>query len=218
MTTPPSVAMSCQDVYDPRPVRVEEKLVSGPKWDHVRAEVDLGSSGGVVVRDYLVHPGAVSVIVLNPAHEVLLQRQYRHPVGHQLWEIPAGLLDVPGEPAHTAAARELAEEADLVAREWGVLADYFNSPGCSDEAVRVFLARGLSPVPQAQRHNRCAEEADLAHQWVPVEHAVDLVLTGKIQNPSAVIGILATWRGLQNDWAQLRPADCAWPGHKHYRS
>ncbi len=80
---------------------------------------------------------------MNDAGDVLLLRQYRHPVGMDLWEIPAGLLDVEGEDFVVGAARELAEEADLVADRWNVLADFFNSPGSSSEAIRIYLARGV---------------------------------------------------------------------------
>ena len=71
-------------------------------------------------------------------------RQYRHPVGMMLWELPAGLLDVDGEPPLEAARRELAEEADLRRRRWDVLIDWFNSPGGTTEALRLYLARDLS--------------------------------------------------------------------------
>lgn len=197
------------------PVTTTDTLVDGPKWGYRRDQVDLGIAGEVT-RDYLVHPGAVSVVVLDDNDCVLLQQQYRHPVRQMLWEIPAGLLDVPGESPHLAAARELREEADLEATDWAVLADYYNSPGSSDEAVRVFLARQISEVPHSQRHTRVAEEATMTHRWVPLNDALNAVLTGRIQNPSAVIGVLAAHHGAHNGWSTLRPADTPWPGHKNY--
>ena len=71
---------------------------------------------------------------------------------------PAGLLDVDGEPAHLTAARELLEEADLVAGEWQLLLDHYASPGGSSESLRIFLARDLRDVPDDERHQRDAEE------------------------------------------------------------
>ena len=102
-------------------------------------------------RDVVIHPGAVAVLALDDAHQVLLIRQYRHPVGRLLWEIPAGLRDVAGEPLWATARRELLEEAGYRARDWRVLADYYSSPGFSTERLRVFLARDLELVPAAER-------------------------------------------------------------------
>lgn len=93
------------------------------------------------------HPGAVGIVALDDAGRVFLVRQYRHPTRRHLWELPAGLLDVAGEPPLTAAHRELAEEAGLRARDWLVLVDALNSPGMSDEAIRLFLARGIEVIP-----------------------------------------------------------------------
>ena len=94
-------------------------------------------------RDVVVHPGAVGVVALDDSERVLLVTQYRHPVRRRLEELPAGLLDKPGEPALAAAQRELMEEAGLAADTWHVLVDTLTSPGMTDEAIRVFLARGV---------------------------------------------------------------------------
>ena len=83
----------------------------------------------------------IAVVVLrgeSEGEEILLERQYRHPVKAELWEIPAGLLDIPGEDPRIAAERELAEEADLVADRWDVLVDYFTSPRRLDRAAAHF--------------------------------------------------------------------------------
>ncbi|MCA5893434.1 NUDIX hydrolase [Isoptericola sp. NEAU-Y5] len=178
--------------------------------DLVRDDVDLGPAG-VVTREYVDHPGAVAVVVLDDDDRVLLLRQYRHPVRSSLWEVPAGLLDVDGEPAVGAAARELAEEADLTAEVWAVLADYATTPGASNEAVRVFLARGLAEVPGDERHTRTGEEAGMVPVWVPLDEAVGLVLDGSLHNPSTVVGVLAAAASRTQGWASLRPADAPWP-------
>lgn len=176
----------------------------GVIWDVVSDVVDLGAAG-TVTREYLRHPGAVSIIALNDDDEILLLHQYRHPVAATLWEPPAGLLDVAGEDPLAAAKRELAEEADLVAGRWWVLAEYFSSPGGSDEALQVFLARDLSPVPEDERHEREAEEADMDHAWLPLDAAVAAVLAGRVRNPSAVVGVLAAHAARSRGWADLRP-------------
>ena len=185
------------------------RIHRGAVFDLVSQEVNLGKAGRVV-REFVRHPGAVAIVALDPEHRVLLLRQYRHPVGSYLWEVPAGLLDVPGEDLVSAAARELAEEADLRAGRWHTLVDYYTSPGASDEALRVFLARDLTPVPEAQRHRRQAEEADMAAEWVPLDEAVAGVLGGRIHNPSAVVGVLATQAWSAGGGADLRPADAPW--------
>ena len=154
---------------------------------------------------------------MNDAGEVLLIKQYRHPVGMDLWEIPAGLLDVEGEDFVVGAARELAEEADLVADRWNVLADFFNSPGSSSEAIRIYLARGLSEVPGHERHVRTDEEAEIELHWTPLDDAVRAVLDGRLHNPSAVVGILAAAAAQADNFQGLRPADAPWPAHPSQR-
>ncbi|HZE30542.1 MAG TPA: NUDIX hydrolase, partial [Actinoallomurus sp.] len=107
-----------------------------------RVRMPNGDTTEITERDVVVHPGSVGVIGLDDAERVLLIRQYRHPVAHLLWEPPAGLRDVEGEPTWRTAARELAEEAGYRAREWHTLLDVFTSPGMTNERVRIFLARG----------------------------------------------------------------------------
>jgi ADP-ribose pyrophosphatase len=162
------------------------------------------------VRDYIVHPGAVAVVALDDQDRVVLLRQYRHPVRADLWELPAGLLDVAGEPALTTAERELWEEADLRATDWHVLADLLTSPGGSDEAIRVYLARGLSVVPADERHVRTAEEAVMTVERLDLETAVGMVFDGTIQNATCAAGVLAAARARQDGYQHLRPADSPW--------
>jgi 8-oxo-dGDP phosphatase len=187
-----------------------EPVFDGLVWDVRRDTVDLGD-GQTVTRELIAHTGAVGVIVLNAADEVLLLRQYRHPVASYLWEPPAGLLDIAGEDALVCAKRELLEEADLRADEWHVLLDFYNSPGGSTEAFRCYLARGLHEVPAAERHEREGEERDMATAWVPLDEARDLVLAGYLHNPAAVSGILAASAARTMGWDTLRPADAPWP-------
>lgn len=173
--------------------------------------VRLSPGGDPVLRQYTEHPGAVAVVAMRGGdgrEEVLLERQYRHPVGALLWEIPAGLLDIDGEPAHLAAARELEEEADLLAGRWDVLVDFFTSPGGTDESLRIFLARELAPAPAP--FAREDEEADLVLAWVGLDDAVSFVLEGRIHNPSAVAGILAAHAARARKWEGLRPVEAHW--------
>lgn len=198
------------DVAAPRPVVTAATVHEGRIFDLRADTVDLGD-GGVVTREYVDHPGAVAVVVLDDHDRVLLLRQYRHPVGRELWEPPAGLLDVVGEDPRAAAARELAEEADLCAARWDVLVDYYTTPGGSNEALRVFLARDVSPVPEEARFVREAEELDMEARWVPLDEAVAAVLSGGLHNPSTVVGILAAAAARATRWESLRPSDAPWP-------
>ncbi|HLS24986.1 MAG TPA: NUDIX hydrolase [Beutenbergiaceae bacterium] len=202
-------AAAVRDTGADLPAGPLQEIHRGAIFDLVRQHVDLGP-GGRVVREFVRHPGAVAVVALDPHGRVLLLRQYRHPVRSYLWEVPAGLLDVPGEDLLAAAARELAEEADLLAGRWHTLVDYYTSPGASDEAVRVFLARDLRPVPEADRHRREAEEADMAFEWVPLSAAVEGVLSGRIHNPSAVVGVLAAHTLSARGWTGLRSPEAPW--------
>lgn len=201
-----------RDVDDPRPALHRETVHQGMVWDVVRDTVDLGP-GGTVRREYLRHPGAVAVLAMDDDGRVALVHQYRHPVRMVLWELPAGLLDVAGEPPLEAARRELMEEADLQAQRWDVLVDWFNSPGGMDEALRVYLARDLSSVPEQERHVREAEEHGMPLRWATLDEARDGVLAGRLRNPSAVVGVLAACAARQTGWSTLRPADTPW----HYR-
>lgn len=140
-------------------------------------------------REFVVHPGAVAVAALDADNRVLLIKQYRHPVRSKAWELPAGLLDVEGEPYLEAAKRELAEEVDLVASDWSVMFDITASSGSSNEVVRIFLARGLSAAEA--NFEREAEEADIEIRWVPLADAVAAVLAGSIRNSILVAGVLA---------------------------
>jgi 8-oxo-dGDP phosphatase len=168
--------------------------------------------GKVVARDYLQHPGAVGVVPLDDDGRVLLVHQYRPALGRQLWELPAGLVDVEGEPAPVTAQRELGEEADLRAGRLDLLVDLNLSPGSSNERIRIFLARDLSPVPQAERHERHDEEAELTVSWFDLDEAIAMVFRGEITNSSAVSGLLATAYARDAGWSLLRPVDTPPPG------
>jgi 8-oxo-dGDP phosphatase len=172
------------------------------------------SDGTVATREIVEHPGAVGVVALDDQDRVVLVNQYRHPIRDYLDELPAGLLDVPGEPALDAARRELSEEARIAAAEWRVLVDLYTSPGMTNEAIRVFLARGLSDV--AERFAPQHEEITLTVSRIPLDEAVRRALAGEITNAAAVAGVCAAALSRANGWRDLRPADAPWsarPGH-----
>jgi 8-oxo-dGDP phosphatase len=163
--------------------------------------------GGSAARDWTRHPGAAAVVALDDSGRVVLIRQYRHPIGGLMWEIPAGLMDVSDESGVETAKRELAEEVDLVAAQWNLLVDVHTSPGFSDQLVRVYLARDLTPVLQHDRFLREDEEADLTVHMLDLDEAVAMVLRGELTNGASAAGILAAARARDEDWAALRSAD-----------
>lgn len=154
----------------------------------VRVDTVTMPGGGVARREIVEHLPAVAVVALDEDGRVVLIEQYRHPLRRRLWEIPAGLLDEEGEPPLHCAQRELREETGLAAEDWSVLVDLASSPGYSTEAIRVYLARGLTATAAPPTVD---EEADLRVVRVPLTEAVDAVFRGAIANASAVAGLLA---------------------------
>lgn len=164
-------------------------------------------------RDVVELPGAVGIVALDADERVLLVRQYRHPVGRHLWEIPAGLLDSTTESALEAGQRELAEEGFVTAGRWDCLCDILTSPGMTDETIRLLLARDLADVPVGERHVAFHEEADMELTRVPLVDAVARVLSGEIENGITVAGLLAAFASLRGGPA-LRAVDAEWAARK----
>ncbi|HEY9324083.1 MAG TPA: NUDIX hydrolase [Agromyces sp.] len=168
-------------------VVASDLVYEGRVWDVRSDTVRYGD--GEIVRQYVDHPGAAAVVAVDDERRVLLIQQYRHPIRHRDWEVPAGLLDIPGEEPLDAARRELAEEVDLEAVSWEPLVSIFTTPGGNDEVVHIFLARGLTRVAEA--HPREDEEADIRTEWLPLADAVDGILAGRLRNGILIAGVLA---------------------------
>jgi ADP-ribose pyrophosphatase len=202
--------MTIKDTAEQWEIRATETPFVGNKTS-VRTDDVVMPGGSVVRRDYQVHPGSVAVLALDDEDRVLLIKQYRHPVRQKLWEIPAGLLDIPGENPLHAAQRELYEEAHVKAEDWRVLTDVYTTPGGCDEAVRIFLARNLSEA-DGERFEVEDEEADMEHARVPVDELVRAVLAGELHNNCLVVGALSLVAARNGDGLDaLRPAEAPWP-------
>ena len=201
--------MNIKDVPEAWPVVASDPLVRG-RLVTVRTDKVRMPGGNLAERDVVLHPGAVAVLALDDADQVLMIRQYRHPVSKLLWEIPAGLRDIAGEPLLVTAQRELLEEAGYRARDWRVLTDYYSSPGFTTERLRIFLARDLELVPAAERDFVPEdEETQLVLAWLPLDEAVRKVLAGDLHNSAAALGILAGYAARSQGYDRLRPADVA---------
>lgn len=191
LDAPRLTADALRDLHERAPVVGSQTVFEGAVWDVRRDRLDLG--GTEVAREYVAHTGAVAVVALRTDRgvpEIFLIRQYRHPIGAHDWEIPAGLLDVEGEDPLVAAARELAEEADLVASTWELLTSFTPSPGGLDEVITVYLATGLSDVPPGERFRREHEEAGMPCGWVSLPEAVRAVLGGQVRNAPMMLAVL----------------------------
>lgn len=186
-----------------------EELYRG-KVITVRRDQVRMSDGHVAVREVVGHFDAAAVLALDDEDRVLMVRQFRHPVRRTLLELPAGLLDVDGESALTGAQRELAEEGFVTADHWSVLLDLYTSPGVHDEALRIYLARGLHEIAAAERYvPHGDEEVSMTIEWVPLDRAVEWALSGEIANATAAAGVLAAHHVLRTG-APTRLADAPW--------
>ena len=197
---------------EPVGYRVDDSqtVYTGPIFTVRRDRVSF-PDGGSATRDIVSHDGAVAIVPVDDAGNVVLIEQYRHSVAEMLWEVPAGLLDVAGEHAVEAAKRELAEEVGLAAARWETLIDLVSAPGFCNERVRVFLARDLSPVERPSGFTLEHEEASVEVHRVPLAQAIAAVHSGQVVNSLAVGALLAADRAV-TDESLLRPADAPWPG------
>jgi ADP-ribose pyrophosphatase len=178
----------------PSPFRVvrEETAWTGRRLAIHVAQVQ-GPDGELLEREMVHHPGAVGVVPLHDDGTVTLVCQYRFALDRMVWEVPAGLRDVEGEPTELTAARELAEEAGLAADTVLHLLTFHNSPGFSDEALSIYLATGLTEVPDDRQG---PEEEHMLVERVPLDEALAMVDDGRITDAKTVIGLQATARHL----------------------
>jgi 8-oxo-dGTP pyrophosphatase MutT (NUDIX family) len=174
-----------------------EKVYTGRVWDVRSDTVRYGD--GEIVRQYVDHPGAAAVVAIDDEDRVVLIQQYRHPVRLREWEIPAGLLDVAGEPPEDSVVRELAEEVDLVAGRWQPLLKMHTSPGGNNEVLHIFLARDLEAAPDA--FDREDEEADIRVERVALADVVDGIIEGRFGNAILIAGVMAAAEVLRREAA-----------------
>ncbi|OIH96576.1 NUDIX hydrolase [Curtobacterium sp. MCBA15_001] len=173
---------------DPTSFDVTDSTVvyEGAVWDVRRDEVAYGDG---MVREYIDHTGAVAVWAEDAEGRVLVIQQYRHPVQLRDWELPAGLLDHPGEDHLVAAQRELAEEADVEADTWEPLVHYNTSSGGSNEFIEIYRARDVRPT--GSTFEREAEEADIEVRWVPRAEVIAGIFAGRLHNSALIVAALA---------------------------
>lgn len=166
-------------------------------WKVVRAEFE-APDGEVFYRDIVRSPGAVGVVPLifdaEGLASVVLVSQYRPPYERNVIEIPAGMRDVPGEPAEVTGRRELVEEAGLEAGEMHPLVEILPSPGMTDSVCSIFLATNCTPIDH-DRQGPEEQAMELLH--VPLDDALAMIDRGEINDAKTVAGLLATDRRLR---------------------
>lgn len=171
----------------PFEVQGEETVWDGRRFIRMASVRIGGPDGERFEREVVHHPGAVAAVPLHDDGTVTLVHQFRAPLGRGMWEIPAGLRDVDGEPLEATAARELAEEVGLRAARLTPMYTFHNSPGFSDEEVTIFLAQDLSAVPDS-RHG--PEEEHMVVARLHLRRALQMVDDGVITDAKTVIGLL----------------------------
>lgn len=165
---------------------------------HVYRDTVTLPNGSPAVRELIRHPGAVAVVPLTADGKVIIERQFRYPLGTVITEIPAGKLDGPTEDRLKAAKRELREETGYTAEEWISLGDYYPAAAYSDERLTMYLARGLT---KGEQH---LDEDEFLHvEEVSLESLVEAVLAGRITDGKTQTALMKAWLYLKGQRMQL---------------
>lgn len=169
----------------------ETTLATEPRFNgriiNLRVDTVRLPNGGTATREVVEHPGGVCVAALTENRELLFVRQYRHPYGKVLLELPAGKLDRNGEDPLEAAKRELREETGATAAGYRSLGLLYPSPGYCDEIIHLYLATALSFGESSPD-----EDEFLEVERIPLAQAVTLVLNGDIADAKTQTLVLKT--------------------------
>ena len=149
----------------------------------VRRDRVLLPDGAEAQREYIIHPGAVVIIAFTDRQELVMERQFRYPLGREFFELPAGKID-PGEDPAQTARRELAEETGYLASRWRHLALIHPSIGYSNERIEIFLAEDLSAAPA-----KLDDEEFLEVFTLPLGTAIEWVRSGRITDTKSIAAL-----------------------------
>jgi 8-oxo-dGDP phosphatase len=167
----------------------ETEVTHDGQLSRIRVDTVRMPDGETADREIVEHPDAVAVVAILDDGSVVMLRQYRHPVGASLLEIPAGKLDVEGEDPTEAVRRELLEETGLAADELEELVTFHNSAGWTDEQTTLFLAQGLRH-PADKPHDFTPRRRRRTWRWssMPLAEAVALAERGAITDAKTLLG------------------------------
>jgi len=173
---------------------LESRLVFDGTFLRLYQDTVRAADGHIGVREYVRHPGAVTIVPLLADGQVVLERQFRHPLGRTMIEIPAGKID-PGEAALACAQRELLEETGYSAATWVHLGGFHNAFGYSDEKIEVFLARDLKPEGTSQDAGEVIEVFT-----APWQEIATWIRDGSVTDVKTIIGIAWLEKWLEGKW------------------
>jgi len=176
--------------------KVSSRLVYDGKLLKVRSDTVRLPDGNTAEREYIEHPGAVAVIALTDAGELVMERQYRYPLGRDMIEIPAGKID-PHEDPFATAKRELKEETGYTAAQWRHVATINIAIAYSNERIEIYLAKGLK-----HESAKLDEEEFLEVFTLPLATALAWVRDGKITDSKTVAGLFWAEKVLGGEWAE----------------
>ena len=150
--------------------------------------------GKHATREFVEHPGAVMILPLFDDGRVLLERQFRYPIGKVLVEFPAGKID-PNEDELTCAKRELQEETGYTAREWFFLTRIHPVISYSTEFIDLYLARGLT------EGERKLDDGEFLESFIAGQaELIDWVKSGRISDVKTIIGVFWLEKIMSGEW------------------
>jgi ADP-ribose pyrophosphatase len=189
------------DHKDLTETRVSGETVFDGKLLDVRRDVVRLPDGRHATREYIVHPGAVTIIPLLDSGELVMERQYRYPLRRELVELPAGKID-PGESTLATAQRELLEETGYIASSWAYVTTIHPLCGYTDERIELWLARDLRHV------GRQLDEGEFLETFtLPLVDAVEWVRSGRITDVKTIVGILWAEKVVAGAWPEPRAGE-----------
>lgn len=163
-------------------ILTSETLYHGRAFDVRRDQIRL-PNGKSTALDIVDHSGAITIVPVDASGVIWFVRQYRHPTGQMLLELPAGTLE-PGEQPEEAALREIREEIGMAAKSIKLLGEFYLAPGYSTEYMYIYLAKGLTPAPLDQD-----EDEILFVEKIPASEVYQLIESGKIQDAKTLLGM-----------------------------
>lgn len=172
-------------------MKISEEIFDGQVVHLFKDTVEL-PNGKEATREVIRHVGAVGIVPMTDEGNVIIERQFRYPLGRVITEIPAGKLDYPSEDRLSAAKRELEEETGYTAEEWVDLGSYYPAAAYCDEKITLYLAKGLHKGTR-----KLDEDEFLNIVEVPLEKLVEEIMNDEISDGKTQVALLKAWKLLK---------------------